>query len=233
LQLKVTKRYSGGLTLVGAYTHSHFEANAGNINGGGNGPPQDARCFRCEKGNVPQDRRHVVVINHDYELPLGPGRRYARTRLLGKILGSWDVSGIWTFMTGGHFTPTFGTNRSNSAGGGEQRPDRVCDGSLSSSQRTIDHYFDLNCFVPPAQFTFGNAGRGILTGPGFANVDLALHRTIPISERFKLRFRWEFFNAFNRANFSDPNAVIGTPAAGQISGTGPARVMQAALKLLF
>lgn len=233
LQLKVTKRYSAGLTLVGAYTYSHFEANAGNINGGGNGPPQDARCFRCEEGNVPQDRRHVVVINHDYELPFGPGRRYAKASLLAKVLGNWDVSGIWTFMTGGHFTPTFGTNRSNSAGGGEQRPDRVCEGSLPSNQRTIDHYFDLNCFVPPAQFTFGNAGRGILTGPGFANVDLALHRTIPISERFKLRFRWELFNAFNRANFGDPNAVIGTPAAGQISGTGPARVMQAALKLLF
>ena len=41
------------------------------------------------------------------------------------------------------------------------------------------------------------------------------------------------FNSLNRANFSGPAAGIGTPTVGQISGTGPARIMQMALKLAF
>jgi hypothetical protein len=48
-----------------------------------------------------------------------------------------------------------------------------------------------------------------------------------------MSFRWEMFNAFNRANFGLPNAVIGNPVAGQISSTAPARIMQLALKLNF
>ena len=60
-----------------------------------------------------------------------------------------------------------------------------------------------------------------------------MHRNFNLSERRYLSFRWEMFNAFNRANFGDPNAAIGNSVAGQISGTQPARIMQVALKAVF
>lgn len=233
LQARAEKRYSKGLTFSVAYTWSHYMANGGNINGGGNGPPQDARCYRCEWGSQPEDRRHIFVLNHVYELPFGVGRSYVNQGAWAHIIGNWNLSGIWTVATGEHFTPTLASATSNSAGGGGDRPNRLGDGNLDSSQRTIDRWFDIGAFASPAQFSFGNAGRGILVAPGNFNVDFGVHRNFTFTERWRLSFRWEMFNAFNHANFGVPNAAIGNPVAGQISSTAPARIMQFALKLTF
>ncbi|MBM3728312.1 MAG: hypothetical protein FJW40_23170 [Acidobacteria bacterium] len=233
LQGRVEKRARGGLTMSLAYTWSHYLANGGNINGGGNSPPQDARCYRCEWGSMPEDRRHVAVFNHVWELPFGRGRRFVSTGLGSWLIGGWNVNGIWSMATGEHFTPGLAAAVSNSAGGGGDRPNRIADGNLSKGSRTIDRWFDLGAFATPAQFTFGNAGRGILVGPGNFNVDAGIHRQFPIGERYKVTFRWEMFNAFNRANFGLPNTALGNPQAGQISGTAPARIQQAALKFVF
>jgi hypothetical protein len=233
LQARVEKRASNGLTLSVAYTWSHYLSDAPNINGGGNGPPQDARCFSCEWGNAPEDRRHVFTLNHVYELPFGTGRRWLNNGALGYIVGNWNLSGIWSLASGEHFTPTLATAVSNSAGGGGDRPNRIRDGNLDGSERTIDRWFDVGAFVAPAQFTFGNAGRGILVGPGNYNVDLGVHRNFRFTEQWRMSLRWEMFNAFNRANFGTPNAAIGNANVGQISTTAPARIMQLALKLSF
>jgi hypothetical protein len=233
LQTRVEQRYTAGLTVSLAYTWSHFLANGGNINGGGNGPPQDARCYACEWGSQPEDRRHVAVLNHVYELPFGAGRRFMSKGWLSHVVGPWNVNGIWSMSTGEHFTATLAAAVSNSAGGGGDRPNRLRDGNLPASERTIDRWFDLGAFAAPSQFNFGNSGRGVLVAPGNFNVDLGVHRNFQFTERWRASFRWEMFNAFNRANFGNPNAAIGNPVAGQISGTAPARIMQLALKLMF
>jgi len=233
LQTKIEKRYRRGLTMSAAYTWSHYMANAANINGGGNGPPQDNRCYRCEWGNTPDDRRHILVVNHVYELPFGKGRQWVSKGLLSHLVGPWNVSGIWSMSTGEHFTPTLAAAVSNSAGGGGARPNRLADGNLSDSSRSIDRWFDLAAFATPAQFTYGNSANGILVGPGNFNLDLGVHRNFQFTERWKASFRWEMFNTTNRANFITPNASIGNPTVGQISNTAPARIMQLALKLNF
>jgi len=233
LQTRVEKRMRHGFTASLAYTWSHFLANGGNINGGGNAPPQDARCYRCEWGSMPEDRRHMAVVNHVWELPFGKGRQFVTAGPGAWILGGWSLNGIWSMSTGEHFTPSLAAAVSNSAGGGGDRPNRLADGNLPKDQRTIDRWFDLAAFANPAQFTFGNAGRGILVGPGNFNVDAGIHRQFALREGWRLTFRWEMFNAFNRANFGTPNAAIGNAQVGQISGTAPARIQQAALKLVF
>lgn len=233
LQSKIERRYKRGLTLSAAYTWSHYMANAANINGGGNGPPQDNRCYRCEWGNTPDDRRHIFVLNHVYELPFGKGRQWLNSGLLSHLVGPWNLSGIWSLSTGEHFTASLAAAVSNSAGGGGARPDRLRDGNLSGSGRTIDRWFDLSAFATPAQFTYGNSAQGILIGPANFNVDLGVHRNFQFSDRFKASFRWEMFNAMNHANFAVPNSSIGNPTAGQISATAAARIMQLALKVNF
>lgn len=71
------------------------------------------------------------------------------------------------------------------------------------------YWFDVEAFVVPAQFVFGNAGRGILVAPGNYNVDLGVHRNFRFTEKWRMSLCWEMFNAFNRANFGSPNAAIG------------------------
>jgi hypothetical protein len=219
--------------LSAAYTWSTYSSDAPNVNGGGVGQPQDARCFSCNWGPVPDDLTHVLVINHAYELPFGTGRKYLSHGVLGHIVGDWNLNGIWQFTSGQRFTATSASGVSNAPNGGGDRPNRIKDGNLPTDQRTIDRWFDLTAFTTPAQFTFGNSGTGILVGPGTFNVDFGIHRNFPIKERLTLSYRFEMFNAFNHANFNVPNASIGSASAGQISGTAPARVLQMALKVVF
>ena len=99
--------------------------------------------------------------------------------------------------------------------------------------RNIHGHFCGGRIELPAQFNYGNAGRGILVGPGNVNVDFGLQREFPFGESKRVQFRWEMFNAFNRANFTTPNSSIGNALAGFISNCAPARVMQLGLKIYF
>ena len=233
LQVKLDKRLSRGLVLGVAYTYASYLSDAGLPNGGGNGDIQNHFCVRCNWGPTPDDYTHVFTLNHVYQLPFGAGRQHLTHGPAAWILGDWDINGIWSAHTGGRFTPVLGTNVSNSSGGGTQRPNRIATGNLSSGQQTIAHWFDTAAFVAPALYTFGNSGTGILTGPGYFDLDLGITRRIPITERVALNLRGEAFNAFNRANFNNPNATIGTGPAGTISATQPARIIQLAAKIVF
>jgi hypothetical protein len=237
LQVKATKRYSRGLTGALAWTWSH---NMGQTNGPGSSTrPQNSLCYVCEWGDLPEDRRHMVVINHVYELPFGPGRQYLNQGVLSHIVGDWQVTGIWTMYTGMHFGPSEATSVSNTLTGAgvnvspTERPNLNGTPNLPSGQRTITHWFNTAAFSIPAQYTWGTAGPGILVGPGYFTLDLGIHRTFPIKERYRLTFRAEMFNTLNHANFNNPNATIGSTSAGIISATYPARIMQGALKFTF
>jgi hypothetical protein len=232
LQVHLLKRFSKGLTFDVAYAYGSYLSDAGNVNGGGNSDIQNDACVACNWGPTPDDYAQVLSVNHLYQLPFGAKRTYLRSGWASQVFGNWDINGIWSANTGGRFTPILGTNVSNSSGGGDQRPNRIANGGLSSG-RSIYNWFNTAAFVAPPTYTFGNSGTGILTGPGLFNVNLGVTRHFVITERWATDFRFEAFNAFNRANFNNPNATIGTAQAGIISGTGPARIMQAALKVIF
>jgi hypothetical protein len=116
-------------------------------------------------------------------------------------------------------------------GSGLDRPNRVCNGNLPSGERTVDLWFDINCFVPNDIGAFGNAGANILNTDGIINSDLAIHKSFKLGERQSLQFRTEFFNAFNHPNFGAPSATLLAPATfGKIFAAGPAREIQFGLK---
>ena len=232
LQLHLEQRFSRGLTFGVSYTYGSYLSDVGNPNGSGNSSIQNNLCIACNWGPTPDDYKHVLSINHVYELPFGVNRAHLTHGALAYVLGDWNVSGIWSAQSGAHFTPTLGTSVSNSSGGGAQRPNRIAGGSLTSGQ-SIYHWFDTAAFVAPPQYAFGNSGTGILTGPIYFDVDLSIVRRFHISERFALDLRGEFFNTFNRPNFDAPNSTIGTAQAGVISSTEPARVIQMAAKFSF
>ena len=232
LQVHVEKRLSGGLNFGASYIYASYLADAGNANSGGNGNIQDSRCLQCNYGPTPDDYRHTFVFNHVYDLPFGRSRRFLNSGPVSYIVGPWNLSGVWSLNSGSPFTIFYGSTVSNSSGGGTQRPNRVGSGKLSSGQN-INHWFNTTDFIAPTGYSFGNSGTGILTGPGYFNVNLTLERHLLFRERYDLDLRAEALNAFNRANFNNPNATIGTPTAGQISGTSAARVLQLAMKLAF
>ena len=234
LQTNVEKRYGHGLTGHLAWTWSHNLSNSVGPNSGS--PPQNSFCTACEWGPVAEDRRHMVVINHVYELPFGSGRQFLNKGFLGMVVGDWNVSGIWTMYSGLHFSPSLATSVSGSQttpGATAERPNLNGAPNLPSDQQTLTHWFNTAAFSTPAPFTFGNSGAFVLVGPRLFTADLGVHREFSIREKLKLSFRWEMFNSLNHPNFQNPSASIGSSAAGVISATYLPRDQQVALKLSF
>ena len=86
--------------------------------------------------------------------------------------------------------------------------------SFYSAHKSINQWTNPAAFSLPAPYTFGNAGRNILTGPGLADWDFSLIRNFKLWESKTLQFRAEMFNILNRANFTLPNADVSSPSFG-------------------
>ena len=233
LQFSATKRLSHGLSGLLSYTFGHSVDTVGQSFGGGaDGPlPQDPRNRLADRGNSPFDIRHRLTIAWNYALPFGEGQRWLSGRgPAGYVLGGWQVNGINTFQTGLPFTPTLSAPTVNTGTG--SRPDRIGDGTLSNP--TVDRWFDTSAFATPAPFTYGNAGRNILYGPGRVNFDFSVFKEFGIKAGTRLQFRAECFNLFNTPQFDLPNAAIGTGTAGTITSiVGTPRQIQFGAKVIF
>ncbi|MBM3739937.1 MAG: hypothetical protein FJW39_29610 [Acidobacteria bacterium] len=234
LLTKVQKTFKNGTTVMAVYTwgksiDDSISGSSGQTNRpGGYQNINDRRSARAESTfNVP----HRFVLSGVYELPVGKSGGVA-----GAVLGGWQLNSIATFQSGFAFTPSMAASNLNNAGA-YQLPNRVCNGALPDSGRSISRWFDTSCFVAPPAFTYGNSGLNILRGPGLSQVDLAVLKNFALGfkEGAELQFRAEAFNIANRANFRLPNFNIGVAAGGTITNTltGFGRQVQMVLKLEF
>ena len=152
----------------------------------------------------------------------------------------FQLNGIVTLLSGFAFTPQDGSNRSGD--GDTRNPDRP---SLNPAftgpvvTGNPNQWFNPNAFILSTAGTWGNVGRSSFIGPGLADVDLSLFKTVRLRERISAQFRGEVFNVANHANFAAPNTTVfssGTisPSAGLISSTvTTSRQIQFGLKLIF
>ena len=106
-------------------------------------------------------------------------------------------------------------------------------GSVTSR---LNNYFTTSDFSFNPLYTFGNAPRIMpdLYGPGTDDWGISLFKNTQFKERYRLHFRAEAFNAFNRVQFGNPGTNITAGTFGQISTQANlARDIQLALKLMF
>ena len=232
LLMKVEKRFSKGLTFLSAYTWSHTIDNGdevGNNDGVGVLQPWNRQLNR---GNALTDVRHNLVFSGSYELPFGRGKTYLANapRVVDAMLGGWQFGGIFSRVSGLPFT--VGTAGGITNAGGADRPNRLGDGTLTSG-RSIDRWFDTSAFAVQPNFTYGNSGRNILQGPALKNIDFSLAKSFQVTEKWRLQFRAEAFNASNTPYFGLPGTTIGQPGVGTINSAGEPRRVQFGLKLVW
>jgi hypothetical protein len=134
---------------------------------------------------------------------------------------------------------TLPTALSGTQSNGTDRPDLVASPNLPRGQRDPQRWFNTQAFVSPpiffdAQGPYsipGNAGRNIITGPGFHAWDSSLERRVSLSERASLVLRADFFNFTNHPNFDRPGLIFGTTNFGRISSAQNSRQVQFSLRL--
>lgn len=220
----VRKRISNGLFFRANYTYGKsIDTNSGlNYAGaGGYQGAQNSYDLKAERGLSDFDARHVFSMNFAW---LVPYRGFA-------LLRGWQLAGSGIARSAQPFTPQY-TGPNNDLAQAT-RPDRLANGSLPNPSPNM--WFNLNAFavVPDSAYRYGNSGRNILEGPGSATVNLALSKQFRIRERFKAQFRWETFNALNRANFQQPANALDKANAGTITSAAAGRQMQLGLRCSF
>jgi outer membrane receptor protein involved in Fe transport len=236
LILRGEKRYSHGLVLSASYTFSKSLDTGGgslsNFSDEHSGAPQNSADIAAEKGRSAFDTRNRVVLNAVYELPIGAGKMLASnaTGIVQKLVAGWQLNTILVAQSGRPETPLL-TNDQSQTGAFSDRPNQI--GNPDNGPKTPNEWFNVNAFQLQPLGQFGNAGRGVITGPGYASLDLGLAKFTPISERINLEFRTESFNLLNRPNFDLANRQFGTPTFGQIFSANDSRELQFALKFHF
>jgi len=242
--VKFQRQFSNGLSILANYTWAKALAAAQQ---GSNGTVnQERSCLPgCDYGmttsNVPQS----LVVSAVWELPLGHGRHFASNinPVLNAVVGGWDIDAITTMQKGNPFTVTAPNNTAWSPG--LIRANRYCGGSdrASGSVRANGHYWlqplvsdvTMNCFRDPstdpvnlvngalpagARAAFGNAGFDGVTGPGLNNWDMGAHKSFSLYRESSFTLRGEFFNAWNHAQFANPNSGVSSGASfGKITST--------------
>ncbi len=252
LQVHLQKRVSHGLQFGASYTYAHAldDASSASLGSLNNGDFRNQLYPGLEYANADFDLRHRFVVNYAYMLPFGHGQAFGgnATGVLNQVIGDWQVAGITTVQSGNWFTITDAlTNVSSADGGGvvgyyEVRPNLV--GNPNGTPCSTGTLFNTCAFVDNTiPYTFGNAGRNIVRGPGMQDWDFSLFKIFPVHEQMHFEFRSEFFNIFNHVNplFGLPGSIsqepqpveFGTPQFGHAVAARDPRFVQFALKFYF
>jgi hypothetical protein len=246
LQVDVIHRFSSGLQFRANYTYSKdLDMNSALTGAQANNQPQmimDPYDVRRDWGPSAYNIPNSASFSGTYDLPFGKGKPLANN--LGSfgnhLVSGWQYNVIVSLMDGFPFTPEVGSNQSGD--GDTRNPDRPSLNPAFSGPVILgspNQWFNPKAYLLPAAGTFGNVGRGVLSGPGLAEVDTSLFKTTALTERTNLQFRAEFFNVLNHANLGTPNATVFSgssysPSAGLITTTATtSRQIQFGLKLIF
>jgi hypothetical protein len=222
-QARFQQRYAFGCTMLVAYTlgksmddASGFFTSAGDPNF-----PQDSANLDAEWGRSSFDVRHRFSVSFSYDLPF-----------------QFTIAGIVAMQSGRPFTVALlpeidnsNTGRSSLGFGANDRPN--VSGNTAVDDPIPHQWFNTAAFSMPPFGAFGNAGRNILEGPGYQNVNLALLKQVSLPGRARLQLRAEAFNVLNRANFDLPDNFFGSPTFGQILSAGAPRHIQFGARLMF
>jgi hypothetical protein len=264
-QFTLRKRFEKGFLFGAAYTFGKSIDDqsvdpVGSSSGGGlsttnSRTPTNIRNWRGERARSDFDRTHVFTASGVWELPVGRGKWLdAKIGFLNAVVGGWALNGIYTFMTGEPFSVTSGIRTANFSHVSRADVIKPVSAELQDKAGVAGPvvFADASAFAIPAPGSDG-AGRNIFVAPSYWNLDLSIVKSFQLTERFKLDFRTEMFNALNHTNFDNPRdastgspsiqstvfgqtccAAVAPPTTQTIIQTGEAaRVIQFALKLKF
>jgi hypothetical protein len=247
LQLTFDKKFSHGLQFTSNYAYSkNLDSGAP---GGGVFAGQLPNPFNAgfNRGLSDINYPHIWTNFWVYQLP--SLKQY--NKFVSGVLGNWQFSGIYRLQSGDPFSVVGGLGNNNSLSGvGGDRADLTGQPIVShqgDKSSWLLNYMNLSAFAPNAPGTFGNSPRNVLRGDKTNVADLGISKNFPFKERYRIQFRWEMFNAFNRAHFSTPANDPSNPSSfGRITTTKgyqagdeggeqdvfgiPSRIMQFGLK---
>jgi len=242
LVLRLERRFSQGLSVVGAYAWSKSLDTSSTLQGMTT-VPQDSYDLRAERGRSDFDTPQRFVLSSIWTLPFARSYRWADSGFASKLLGGWQVGNILTLESGQPTTAHLSTslNGTGNNAAGSARPDLIGNPNLPSSLRQPARWFNTAAFASPPTFIDasgpfqipGNEGRNVISGPPLKDWDISIQKAASITEKQQFIVRADFFNLLNHPNFNLPNTTFGTASFGSITSARDPRVIQVALRYSF
>lgn len=206
MEVKLSRRYSAGLTLQASYVLSKAITDSDNYSS--SPTSMDAYNLRLEKSIAAYDQTHRVKLTYVYDLPFGRGKKFLTGGVPSALLGGWRIAGIQTYSSG---TPiSIGTTVSFPIYNGTNRATVPSYDGWRAPTKGGSFDPAVDTFLQPASFfgtqpttQFGNETRynpKLRSWPGY-NENISLARSITLKEDKRLDFRWEAFNLLNRTAF--------------------------------
>jgi outer membrane receptor protein involved in Fe transport len=221
-QFKLEKRFSEGLFVLASYTWSKSldTVSSALFSEDVTGGVQNVFDVRQNRGRSDWDVPHRFSLSYVYDLPYGKGGGAGGERnVLKALFGNWQVSGLFVARSGMPGTVVVG----KPLPGWDARPNVLHDPNLPASERSPDRWFDTTAFVanraPDGTLLAGDAGRNIIRGPAYVNLDMGLIKFIPVKNDVRLQLRVEAFNLTNTPHFAMPVLRMSDPAFGKITHT--------------
>lgn len=241
MQVKLTRQMSRNTSFLLSYTYGHSLDNgpAPFDLGNGNNQPQNPYNLKAEYASSDADVRHNLVFSGIYSLPFGKGQMFGANAgtIADAIFGGWKFGGILSMHTGTPVNVILGDDPKSALAG--LRPNVTGNPNIPHDKRTILKYFNTSAFSSPAvskgsSYAYGDAGRNLIVGPGFINVDASLSKDYKLKEHWTLQLRAEAFNGMNSVHYNNPDGDFQSGTFGQINSTmGDQRKAQLAAKLIF
>jgi hypothetical protein len=229
MQVKVDRRMTGGLLMTNSYTlgrgFNYFQGDS-------NGTIATPADFERSWGRTEFDQLHNFVSSFVYVLPWGPQGKWLQNGVLGRVLGDWQVTGIFSASSGSpiNFTASAAGLR---APENTQRPNATGKPEVLGGIGSSELWFDTSVFSAPAPGTWGNVERNaLLTGPGYTNLDASVVKIIRFGTRHA-ELRADFFNLTNTPHWNNPSGSLESNNFGRVTSSFGERVIRFGGRLLF
>jgi hypothetical protein len=213
MQIKVDRRMRGGLMTTNSYTLGRAWDYSNNT-------PAHPDRFERGLGRTSFDVTHNFTSSFTYLLPWGPQGTWLRDGVLGKVLGDWQITGLFAAISG---TPiNFGASAAGlRAPNNNQTPNATGKPEVLGGIGANTLWFDTSVFSAPAAGTWGNVHRNaLLTGPAYVNLDASIVKIIRFGDR-RAEIRADFFNALNTPHYENPNGTLGNANFGRVTSILP------------
>jgi len=229
LQVGLNRNFTKGLMFQTAYTWSKAIDNA-DYTAGIYGFYPNTRDASGERARASFDANHNFIGSLVWDIPFLRGRK----DILGRTLGGWQVSTIYTVRTGLPISPELGRDNAGVGSATRQRPFASGTPFLGRGQRTVTQWFNPSVYSEPTLGTFSPVARNILSGPGWNQFDMTFMKYFQLAEKVRFELRAEAYNFFNHTQFAGVGTVYTTPSTfGRVTSARDPRSMMLGARLQF
>jgi len=254
LTLQLNGRVLSGLSYTSSYKwakginnieDSFTRANGGNFNeeiAARTDNRFNSLYLRGPSGAIPF---HRFTTNFIWDLPFGRGKKFGGSMnpALDAVIGGWTVSSIMTFQSGSHLSPYYSSRCGSGVNCyGTEKADVVPGQDPDSGPKTDAQWFNKAAFIIPTSSAslfvgrFGNAGNGVITGPGLISIDAGAFKDFAIRESLKFRIQTQIRNFPNHPNLGPPESNLSSGNYGRITslnGSTTARIVVVGARFIF